>query len=107
MHDLIIGAASVAAGLSGMIAAGYVHRKLPEWNKRDAQLARMGRLELQAECTRCAGAIMTCADSGDRRGMRHAHRAMRPVMRALAKRKTVHVAAQTVFEGDESESDSP
>lgn len=93
MSDLIIGAAAMTAGLGGMIWLGWVHKKLPEWNKRNAQLIRMSTLELQAELTRCAGAIMTCARKGDRRGMRHAHRAMRPVMRVLKKRKTVHVAA--------------
>lgn len=93
MTDLIVGAAAVTAGLGGMIWLGWVHKKLPEWNERDAQLMRMSRIELQGELTRCAGAIMACADGGDKRGMRHAHRAMRPIMRALKKRKTVHVAA--------------
>lgn len=93
MTDLIIGAAAMTAGLGGMIWLGWVHKKLPEWNARDAKLIRMSTLELHGELTRCAGAIMTCARKGDKRGMRHAHRAMRPVMRVLAKRKTVHVAA--------------
>lgn len=43
----------------------------------------MSAVQLHAELTRCTGAIMQCARTGDRRGMRYAHRAMKPIMRAL------------------------
>lgn len=42
------------------------------------------RIQLHAELTRRTGEIMACARRGDFKGMRRAHRAMKPVMKALA-----------------------
>lgn len=78
-----MGIGLIGVGLSGMIALEYVRRKLPEWQARRRRIDRMSATQLHAELTRCAGAIMQCARVGDRGGMRHAHRAMKPVMRAL------------------------
>ena len=86
MGDLIMGIGLIGVGLSGMIAMEYVRRKLPEWNARADRLRRRSAVQLQAEITRCAGAIFTCAHFGDKRGMRHAYRAMRPVMREMRRR---------------------
>jgi hypothetical protein len=86
MKDLIIGIASLVIGTSGLIALKCIRRKLPEWEARRAQLKRLTKVELHSEITRCAGAIFVCANKGDRKGMMHAWRAMRPIMRELAKR---------------------
>ena len=83
MGDLIIGIGAIGAGAGGLIGATYAHRKLSAYNARMRQLRRMNMLELQAELTRCAGAIMNCCDRGDSKGARHAHRAMKPIMRAM------------------------
>ena len=87
MKELFIDAAIMVAGTGGIISLGWVHKKMPEWHARHMRLIRMSKLELQAELTRCVGAIVTCARKGDRRGMRHAYRAMRPVMRVLEDRR--------------------
>lgn len=86
MGDLIMGIGLISVGLSGMIAAGYAYHKLPEWNARSNRLRRRSTVQLQAEMTRCCGAIFTCVHIGDKRGMRHAYRAMRPVMREMRRR---------------------
>lgn len=83
MGDLIMGIGLIGVGLSGMIAMEYVRRKLPIWQARKRRFDRMSAVQLHAEITRCTGAIMQCARTGDRRGMRYAHRAMKPIMRAL------------------------
>lgn len=82
MHDLIIGCAAIAGGIGGLIAIRTKSRR----RRRQAQLIRMSATELHAELTRCTGAIMACACKGDKRGMRHAHRAMKPVMREMRRR---------------------
>lgn len=87
MGDLIIGIGAFCIGAGGLIGAAYAHRKLPAYNARRRQLSRMRTMELHAELTRCTGAIMTCCRKGDRKGARHAHRAMKPVMRALMAKK--------------------
>lgn len=86
MGDLIIGIGLIGVGLSGMIALECVRRKLPEWNARADRLRRRSVVQLQAEMTRCCGAIFTCAHFRDKRGMRHAYRAMRPIMREMRRR---------------------
>lgn len=86
MGDLIMGIGLIGVGLSGMIALEYARRKLPEWNTRSEQLRRRTDLQLKAEMTRCCSAIFTCAHIGDKRGMRHAFRAMRPIMREMRRR---------------------
>lgn len=98
MHDLIIGCAAIAGGIGGLIAIRTKSRR----RRRQAQMIRMSVTELHAELTRCTGAIMACACKGDKRGMRHAHRAMKPVMQVLKKRRAVYAATQTArHEGDE------
>lgn len=94
MNDLIIGCGAIAAGIGGIIATAIISHRLPAINARRRELDGMTELELCAELTRCTGAIMVC----DRRGMRHAHRAMRPVMRALRrKKKTARTGMRTVY----------
>lgn len=83
MVDLIMGIGAIGAGVSGLIAARYAWRKLPAYNTRMRQLNRMSATQLHAELTRCTSAIMVCCDHGDSKGARHAHRAMKPIMRAL------------------------
>ena len=83
MGDLIMGIGLIGVGLSGMIAMEYVRRKLPVWQARKRRLDRMSTVQLRAELTHYTGLIMQCARAGDRQGMRYAHRAMKPVMRAL------------------------
>lgn len=98
MHDLIIGCAAIAGGMAGLIAIRLEGRR----HRRQARLIRMSTTELHAELTRCTGAIMACARRGDKRGMRYAHRAMKPVMKVLKKRRAVYAATQTArHEGDE------
>lgn len=84
--DLVIGIAATAAGIGGLVAVGLIAPHLPEWLERKRALNAMSETELHAELTRCAGAAMVCARYGDKKGMRHAYRAMRPVLRELAKK---------------------
>lgn len=84
MGDLIMGAGAIGTGLGGLIAAWYAWRRMPAYNARVRELNRMSAAQLHTELTRCTGAIMACGRSGDIRGMRHAHRAMKPIMHALA-----------------------
>ena len=70
---------TMGASVAALIAIAAYHRGAG----RRAELRGMNRTELHAELTRCTGAIMACARKGDRRGMRHAYQAMRPVMREL------------------------
>lgn len=85
--DIIITSAAFAVGAVGLIAMRNIWNALPEYNRRRRELERMTTVQLHAELTRCVGTIMTCARKGDKRGMRHAHRAMRPVMRTLRRAK--------------------
>lgn len=100
MKDLILGIGMICVGASGMIAAGVVYRKMPEWNARMNRLRKRTDVQLHAELTRCVGTIAECVRRGDRKGMRNAQRAMRPAMRVLkercrahGKKKAAHVAA--------------
>lgn len=97
MGDLIMGVGLIGVGLSGMIAMEYARRKLPEWNARSERLRRRSIMQLHAEMTRCCGAIFECARIGDKHGMRHAYRAMRPVMRELARRERMKRTARTAM----------
>lgn len=81
MTDLILGCGAIAIGAAGMIWGILKMRSLRD-PRRNA-LAQMSNAELNAEITRCAGAIMTCGRRGDRKGVRHAYRAMRPIMREM------------------------
>lgn len=90
IKDLVISAAAFVVGGGGLIAMGWVHKKMPEWDRRRYDLQRMTAVELHGELTRCVGAIAVCARQGDKRGMRHAWLAMLPVIRALKKRKPAH-----------------
>lgn len=85
--DLVIGTAAVVSGIGGLVAVGLVSPHLPEWLERRRALGAMSATELHAELTRCAGAAMVCARKGNRRGVWHAHRAMRPVLRRMARRR--------------------
>lgn len=84
--DLVIGIAATAAGIGGLAAVGLIAPHLPEWLEWRRELAAMSETALHAELTKCAGAAMVCARYGDRKGMRHAYRAMRPVLRMLARK---------------------
>lgn len=79
MGDLIMGVGMMGAGIAGLIGMAVYRRG----EGRRGELRGMNRTELHAELTRCTGAIMTCARKGNRRGMRHAYQAMKPVMRAM------------------------
>ena len=87
MNDLIMGGCLIASGLAsaGLTIAAW--RRMPEYNARRDELRRMTGVELHVELMRCTGAIIVCLRRGNRRGARHAHRQMRMVMTAMAKRK--------------------
>lgn len=87
MRDLIMGIGAIGAGAAGLAGCIIALRKLPGYNARMRRLSRMSATELHAELTRCTGAIMTCSRRGDRKGARHAHRAMKSIMRALMAKK--------------------
>lgn len=99
MGDLIVGIGMIGIGVSGMIAAEVVYHRLPAYAARMNRLRKYSDLQLHAELTRCVGALAECARRGDRKGMRHACKAMKPVLRVLrercriAKRKAAHVGA--------------
>lgn len=100
MKDLILGIGMICVGASGMIAAGVAYHKMPEWNARMDRLRKRSDVQLHAALTRCVGNIADAARRGDRKGIRSAQRAMRPIVRVLkersrkaAKKKTAHVAA--------------
>ena len=94
MTDLIIGCGAMAAGIGGIVATAVAYRRLPARNARRKQLGRMTRTELCAELTRCVGAIAACSRKGDRKGARHAHRAMKPVIRAMMRKKEIRPCYQ-------------
>lgn len=96
MNDLIVGCASIALGCAGLTGLGWIRRKLPARNARMDVLRGMSVLDLHAELTRCLSAIMLCARKNDRRGMRHAYRAMRPVMKLLRQKETARAATRAV-----------
>ena len=83
MGDLIMGIGLIGLGVTGLISMPYLSRKLPELIEKRHRLNRMSAFELHTELTRCAGAIMECARVGDKEGMRHAYKAMKPIMKAL------------------------
>lgn len=85
--DLVIGIAATAAGIGGLATVGLVLPNLTEQLERKRELAAMSEAALHAELTKCAGAAMVCARYGDKKGMRHAYRAMRPVLRMLVKKR--------------------
>lgn len=86
MNDLIMGGCLIAGSLAcaGLTIAAW--RRMPAYNVRREELRRMTVVELHVELMRCTGAIIVCMRRGNRRGARHAHRQMRMVMAALAKK---------------------
>lgn len=86
MNDLIMGGCLIAGSLAcaGMTIAAW--RRMPAYNARREELRRMTAVELHVELMRCTGAIIVCLRRGNRRGARRAHRQMRMVMAALAKK---------------------
>lgn len=95
MGDLILGIGMIATGAAGMIAAGVAYHKMPEWNARMDRLRKRSDVQLHAELTRCVGAIAECARRGDRKGLRHARRAMKPIMRVMSERSRMHAKRKT------------
>ena len=80
MGDLIVGIGCIGIGLAGLIGVHIMRAKdCHAVNPADDSVITA----LRAELTRCAGAMMHCARRGDRRGARHAHRAMKPILREL------------------------
>ena len=78
MADLLIGVGSIGAGITGLVWLRHLIRTaFPEVNAIREELARMTTLELHAELTRCAGAIMVCGRKGDHDGVAHARRRIR------------------------------
>lgn len=89
MHDLILACAAIAGGVCGLISIRIKGRR----QQQQARLLRMSTVELHTELIRFVGAIAVCARKGDKRGMWHAYRTMKSVIRVLAKRKAVHAAS--------------
>ena len=82
MNGFAIVAIGAAAGVCAS-AMVRIYSKASELRVKRAELNRMSATKLHAELTRCAGAIMECARIKDEYGVRHAYRAMRPIIRAL------------------------
>lgn len=80
--DLVIGIAALAVGIGGLAIAP----RIPEWERRRRELNAMNETQLHAELTKCAGAAMVCARKGNRRGVWHAYRRMKPALRAMARK---------------------
>lgn len=79
MADLFIGIGCIGLGVAVLIGVHFARVRTYSAAAADDSAITA----LRAELTRCTGAMMHCAQRGDRRGARHAHRAMMPVQREL------------------------
>lgn len=77
--DLAISFLLIIAGLAGLISTRFMAKRFDEFNA----ICRMTPHRLHIELTRCVGAIIVCAEKGDRRAVRYARRRIRLYSKAL------------------------